>query len=175
MNENLTKINSSFVSERINKIRFVEESQAQLEASNFISGSSEIKNNVKFWKLIKNEFADEIENEFIPKAVSKLTIEGEVTGLEKIDRFNFAISSGSSMTIVSINPGKNEMNKLRESASFKNLHKFKTGDSALCMGVSVFDENISTIGEDGKINVISANNQKVITTIDDTDSEIDWE
>jgi len=49
MNDSFVKINSSFVSERINKIRFVEEKQPQLEPTNFFSASSESKNNFGNW------------------------------------------------------------------------------------------------------------------------------
>lgn len=170
MNESFVKINNSFVSERINKLRFIEEEQANLEPSSFISGSSENKNNIKLWKLIRNDFADEMENDLIPKAMSKLTIDGEVTGIEVLDFNNVAISAGSSVSIVYINRDQ-ERNSLRVNHHFGDIHKYKTtGEAALCTGISAFDENISTIGEDGRINVISANNQKIITSLEDTDS-----
>ena len=38
-------------------------------------------------------------------------------------------------------------------------------------GISVFgNENISSIGDDGKINILSVNSQKVVTTLEKTDS-----
>lgn len=170
MNESFVKINTSFVSERINKVRFIEEEQANLEPSSFISGSSENKNNIKLWKLLRNDFADENENDLIPKAMSKLTVDGEVIGIEVLDYNNVAVSAGSSISLVYINRDQ-ERNNLRVNHHFGDIHKFKkTGDAALCTGISVFNENISSIGEDGTINVISANNQKIITTLEETDS-----
>lgn len=167
MNDSFVKVNNSFISERINKVRFIEEEQT--EPTIFISGSSEIKNNLKLWKLIQNEFADELDNEFVPKATAKLTLNGDITGIEVLDHNNFAVSAGSSVSLVWINRDQ-ERNNLKENRKFENIHKFKTGDLALCTGISVFDENISTIGEDGRINVISSNSQKIITVLEDTDS-----
>lgn len=137
MNDNLVKINSSFVSERINKIRFVEEEQQQLEPTNFLTASSEIKNNVKLWKLARNKYADEfVENEFIPKVISKLTFDGEdTTGLEIIDHNNFAVSCGSNVFLVYFN---RDANDIRQNFKFSNIHTFKTGESALCTGKSNF-------------------------------------
>jgi nuclear pore complex protein Nup43 len=169
MNDSLVKINSSFVSERINKIRFVEEEQQQLEPTNFLTASSEIKNNVKLWKLARNKYADEfIENEYTPKVISKLTLDGEEsTGLEIIDHNNFAVSCGSSVFLIYIN---RDANIIRQNFKFSDIHSFKSTGSALCTGISVFGENISSIGEDGRINILSANSQKVVTTLENIDS-----
>ena len=192
MNDSLVKINSSFVSERINKIRFVEEEQQQLEPTNFLTASSEIKNNVKLWKLARNKYADEfIENEYTPKVISKLTLDGEeTTGLEIIDHNNFAVSCGSSVFLIYIN---RDANIIRQNFKFSDIHSFETTGSALCtgmqhiflihyfffliiflpifkLGISVSGENISSIGEDGRINILSANSQKVVTTLENTDS-----
>lgn len=170
MNDSFVKINNSFISERINKVRFIEEEHQNTEPTFFISGgSSEIKNNLKLWKLIQNEFADETDNEFVPKATAKHTLNGDITGVEVLDHNNFVVSAGSSVSLMWINRDQ-ERNNLKENNRFENIHKFKTGDAALCTGISVFDENISSIGEDGRINVISANSQKIITVLEDTDS-----
>lgn len=135
MNESVVKINSSFVSERINKIRFIEEDQTQLEPTRFISVSSESKNNVKLWKLLRNEYADEAENEFIPKVVSKLSLQGEdTTGLEVIDHNNIAVACGSNVYILYLNRDA-DRNNLRENFKFPNIHRFKTNDLALCTGM----------------------------------------
>lgn len=169
MNESFVKINNSFVSERINKIRFIEEEQTIVEPSSFLSGSSENKNNIKLWKLVRNDFADENDNDLAPKAMSKLTVDGEVTGIEILDHNNFAVSAGSSVSLIYINRDQ-ERNNLRENFRFESIHTFKNGEAAPCTGLSVFDENISSIGEDGRINVISASNQKVIVSLEETDS-----
>ncbi|CRL05441.1 CLUMA_CG017961, isoform A [Clunio marinus] len=168
MNETIVKINSSFVSERINKVRFVETESSQ-EPDMFLSGSSDNKNNVKLWKLIRNEFSDEMESELVPKAFTKISVDGEVTGLEVVDHNNFVVSSGSGISFVWINRDI-ERNNLRENKRFKNLHKFKTGDSALCTGVALYDDSVCSIGEDGKIAVLSLTSQKLSAEIEKADS-----
>lgn len=166
MNNSIFKTNSSFVSERINKIRFIDNDDC-LEPDLFVSGSSE--SNVKLWKLFKNDFSDEIESDYTPKAVAKLTVEGDITGLEVADHNNFVVSSGSGVSCVWINRDI-ERNNLKENFRFKNLHKFKTGDPALCTGLSIYEDTICTVGEDGRITVLSLSNQKTLTELENVDS-----
>lgn len=166
MNDSLFKVNSSFVSERINKIRFIDNENC-LEPDLFVSGSSEGK--VKLWKLIKNEFSDEVESDYTPKAAAKLLTDGDITGIEVVDHNNFAVSSGSGVSCVYVNRDI-ERNNIRENFRFKDVHKFKTGDPALCTGLSIHEDSIATIGEDGKIGIMSLNAQKILLELDHVDS-----
>lgn len=165
MNESTFKVNSSFVSERINKVRFIED-QNCLEPELFVSGS---ESNVKLWKLIASQFNDEVENEFTPKAMSKLAVDGDVTGIETVDHNNFVVSSGSGVSCVYIYRDI-ERDNLKENYRFKNLHKFSTGDPALCTGISIHDDCISTIGEDGRVVILSITNQKIMLELEKVDS-----
>lgn len=165
MNQSIFKVNSSFVSERISKIRFIENDNC-LEPDLFVSGS---ERNVKLWKLLRNEFSDEVESDYTPKSVAKLRVEGDVTGLEVVDHNNFAVSSGSGVSCLWINRDI-ERNNLHENYRFKNIHKFKTGDPALCTGLSIHEGTISTVGEDGRIAVLSLSSQKIMTELEDVDS-----
>lgn len=167
MNDSTFKINSSFVSERINKIRFVEEGGC-LEPNLFLSGSSEAPN-ISLWRLVRNEFLDDTESEHVPKSVAKLTVNGEVTGLEIVDHNNFVVSSGSGVSFGYINRDA-ERDNLRENKRFENLHKFTTGDPALCTGISIHDDSVCSIGEDGKVAVLSFTNQKVLLELEGVDS-----
>lgn len=168
MNDSIFKTNSAFVSERISKIRFVEEGGC-LEPSQFLSGSCEINSNVKLWKLVKNEFSDEVDNEFTPKAMAKLSVQGDVTGLEVVDHNNFVVSSGSGVSLCWINRDA-DSNNLHENYRFKNLHKFRIGDPALCTGISIHEDSVCSIGEDGKVAVLSMSNQKVLLELENVDS-----
>lgn len=168
MNDCTFRVNSSFVSERVTKIRFVEEGGC-LEPNLFLTGSEAARDNVKLWSLVKNEFSDEMESEFIPKAMSKLSVDGEVTGLEVMDHNNFVVSSGSGVSFIWINRDA-ERDNLRENKRFSNLHKFKTGDPALCTGISIHEDSVCSIGEDGKVSVLSFSNQKVLLELEDVDS-----
>lgn len=167
MNDSIFKVNSSFVSERINKVRFLESDNFQ-EPDLFVSGSS--SSNIALWKLVNNEFSDEMENDYTPKAVAKFKLTGDVTGLEIVDFNNFAVAAaGSGVSCIHINRDL-EGNNLYENFRFKNLHKFKTGDPALCTGLSVFEDNICTIGEDGRVGVLSLQSQKVLMELENVDS-----
>lgn len=164
MNESIFKVNSSFVSERISKIRFIDNENC-LEPDLFASCSEK---NIKLWKLVRNEFSDEVESDYTPKCIAKIIVDGDVTGLEVADHNNFAVSSGSGISIISVRDI--ERNNLRENHRFKNIHKFKTGDPALCSDISIHEDTICSIGEDGRIAVLSLSGQKIVTELEDVDS-----
>lgn len=166
MHDSAFKVNSSFVSERINKIRFIDNENC-LEPDIFVSGSSEGK--VKLFKLIANELSDEDESDYTPKAAAKLAVDGDITGLEIVDHNNFVVSSGSGVSCVYLNRDL-EKNNLHENFRFGDLHKFKTNDPAVCTGLSVFEDSIATIGEDGTINLLSLSAQKILMKLEDSDS-----
>lgn len=166
MHDSAFKVNSSFVSERINKIRFIE-SENCLEPDAFVSGSSEGK--IKLFKLIPIEFSDVEENDFTQKAVAKLAVDGDITGLEIVDHNNFVVSSGAGVSCIYLNRDL-ESNNLQQNFRFKDLHKFKINDPALCTGLSVFEDTIATIGEDGTVNLLSLSAQKVLMKLEDVDS-----
>lgn len=168
MNDGAFKINSSFVSERIARIRFIEEEKC-VEPNSFMTGATSTKSNIKLWSLVKNNFSDEEENDFTPKAVAKLSVDGDVTGLEVVDHNNIVVSSGSGVSFVWINRDM-ERDNLKENYRFKNLHKFSTGDPALCTGLSTHEDSVCTIGEDGKVAVLSFSTQKVTLELEDVDS-----
>lgn len=132
---NAFKVNSSFVSERINKIRLIDYGNSLEEPDFVITGSSGF---LKLWKL---ETVDEIESDCTPKAISKLAV-GDVTALEVVDHKNIIAASGSGYSLCRL-----ERDNLRENYRFDKLHTFKTGDKALCTGLSFFDDNVASIGE----------------------------
>lgn len=165
MNESIFKVNSSFVSERISKVRFIDNENC-LEPDYFVSGS---ESNIRLWKLLKNEFSDEIECDLTPKSFAKVRVDGDITGLEVVDHNNFVASSGDGVSCIWINRDI-ERNNLKENYRFKNIHKFKTGDPALCTGLSIHEDTVCSIGEDGRISVLSLTNQKILTELEDVDS-----
>lgn len=163
MNNENTKINGSFVSEKISKIRFVQENYE--ESTKFVSGSA---NSIKLWKLIKNDFiiCEEEETDLVPKNVAKIPVTGDITGLEFVDYNNFAAcSSNGTVFLIYLNDSE-----IKENYQFSQLHKFSTGVVAPSTGLSVYDEDVATIGEDGSINILSVLTQKVAHTIPEADS-----
>jgi nuclear pore complex protein Nup43 len=139
------KINNSYVSEKISKIRFLPEKFD--ESNKFITGSwDSVTNHLKVWQIATNEDF----NEFSPVCLSKLRIHADVTGLEFIGSDHICVSSSDgAVKIYQINHDKDRDN-LAEVASFEKLHKHRDGSEAACTGVCLFEENIASVGEDGR-------------------------
>lgn len=81
----LDQVNCSFVSEKVSKIRFVQEKYKQ--ADTFITGGwgSDV-NAIGLWKLARDDLTnDDNEGDYMPNAISKVSIDGDVTGLEFIN------------------------------------------------------------------------------------------
>lgn len=87
------KLYGSFVAQKISKIRFVQE---QFNVSNsFIAGSwCSQTNSIDLWRLTKDEYSeDDDETEYIPISVAKISVNGDVTGLEFLNYDNVAVST----------------------------------------------------------------------------------
>lgn len=62
-------------------------------------------------------------------------------------------------------------NNLAEKRRLVGLHKFSSnGNSAPCTGLSVFDSDVATVGEDGVLNVVSLNTGDIIKSFMNADS-----
>lgn len=82
LNVSLDQVSCSFVSEKVSKIRFVQEKYKQ--ADTFVTGGwgSDV-NTIGLWKLTKDEQSnDECDIDYMPKSIAKIPIDGDVTGLE---------------------------------------------------------------------------------------------
>lgn len=55
--------------------------------------------------------------------------------------------------------------ELEEISRFSNLHYFNKFESSPCTGLSVYDEDIVTVGEDGRINLLNARQSRPIQVI----------
>lgn len=82
LNLSTDQINCSFISEKVSKIRFVHEKYKQSDT--FVTGGWGSESNaVTLWKLAKEDLSNEdTEFDYTPKSISKIPIDGEVTGLE---------------------------------------------------------------------------------------------
>ena len=169
MNGTMVKINSSFVSEKIQKIRFVDEKNSE-EPDSFITGSENVNFNLKLWRLTKNKFSEDEEHEFVPTVASKITLDGEITGVEFLDCNNFAVSTSTgNVSLIYMNKDK-ERDNIKVNYRFDDLHRFSTGETAACTGISIHDENIASVGEDGNVFVMNANNHKIVHKYVNADS-----
>lgn len=50
-----------------------------------------------------------------------------------------------------------------ESKTWNKLHTFKDGDISSCSSLSVYDEDIVTGGENGSLNLLTVNHEKIRT------------
>lgn len=89
------RVNCSFISEKVAKIRFVQEKYKQ--ADTFVTGGwGSNPNTVGVWKLTKDEQSnDENEIDYTPKSVSKIPVESDVTGLEFLNPESIVCSTSS--------------------------------------------------------------------------------
>lgn len=132
----------SFISEKVSKIRFCQEQFG--ETDDFVTGSyyGVKERAVKYWKLFKNDQLDE-DNEYTPKSIAKVVQKADVTGMEFLDFNNVAVTtSDGTLSLIYIFRDREE-NNLKEHIKLTNLHKYS------CSGLSILDEHIATIGEDG--------------------------
>lgn len=86
LNLMLDQVNCSFVSEKVSKIRIVQEKYRQ--ADTFITGGwgSDV-NTIGLWKLAKDDLSnDDNDEDYMPNAISKVPVDGDVTGLEFINK-----------------------------------------------------------------------------------------
>lgn len=166
------KLYGSFVAEKISKIRFVQEKYKF--ADSFITGSwGSSTNSVNLWKLVKDDFSssDDADNDYVPNSISKILVDGDVTGLEFINAENIVCSTSSNKCnfqencsfhlnnilfnfvaqLLFINYNTNvSQNNLTQKHQLENLHKYENNLPAACTGLSIHELNIATVGEDGR-------------------------
>lgn len=139
---NDVNVNISFISEKVAKIRFCPEQFGETE--DFITGSFGVagRTSIKYWKLFHHDGLDE-DNEYVPKSVASIPVPADVTGLEFLDFNNVvAVTADGSLNVIYIFRDRTE-NNMKEHITLKNLHRFA------CSGVSILEEQIATVGDDG--------------------------
>lgn len=87
------KINGTFISEKISKIRWQPEQYT--ESTNFLTGSWSTSNegSLKSWKIIRNDTSISNENDFAPKCCANLSIDGDINGLEFVNSNTIVVGS----------------------------------------------------------------------------------
>lgn len=166
-----TKVDSTFISEKVSRIRWIPEQYD--ESNSFITTSWDLDiNNVKVWKLFRHDYTND-ENEFVPRCVAEICFSGDISGLEFVDEQNIVISNTEGfVSLIALNREKDEDN-LQEQYRFENLHRFDTFSSlngAPCTAVSVHETDVASVGEDGRLNILSTVGQKVLRSISNADS-----
>lgn len=111
----------------------------------------------------QNEFLDD-EIECVPKATANIPVKASVTGMEFLDFNNFCVTTADgSFSMVYVNRDKDE-NNLKKNFEEESLHRLA------CNGLSAFDEDVATIGEDGVWHIFSTSTQRIVRSNNSADS-----
>ncbi|XP_051176057.1 nucleoporin Nup43 [Leptopilina boulardi] len=156
-------VQGKFVSEKISKIRWQNEPFA--ETKTFLTGSWDNPiNKITLWTLQTNE-----DEESDPVVVTSDPCYGDVTEIKFINKDFFVVSS-SDGTVKVLQILENPYSKFKEHITWKNLHYYSTGENACCTGFSTFEQDIVSVGEDGRINLLTAHQKEIVRSIDTAES-----
>ncbi|XP_066595780.1 nucleoporin Nup43 [Prorops nasuta] len=160
MDEN---IQGKFVSEKISKIRWKPEEFA--DPHYFLTGSWDNPvNKITYWSFEKGD-----DDEAYPLPVTSYDFKGDVTEIKFISKNLFAASSSLGFVKL-LQLVENGAVQFQEHNKWDNLHSFKTLEPAACTGISNFQHDVVTVGEDGRINYLTASHKKPIKVIENADS-----
>uniref|UniRef100_A0A1A9W3I3 Uncharacterized protein n=1 Tax=Glossina brevipalpis TaxID=37001 RepID=A0A1A9W3I3_9MUSC len=163
------KVSTFFVSEKISKLRWL--SEYLKESDSFLSGSYDMPNCfIRMWRLQKNQHDDSY-NEYVPKCTDKSRLRGDVTGMEMITEDTVVVScSDGKLTLFKIKRGFEE-DTIQQKAQTGLLHRTNiNGNSAPCTGLSVCGNEIASVGEDGRLNIVDSQNSLAICRSIEADS-----
>ncbi|XP_044740603.1 nucleoporin Nup43 [Chrysoperla carnea] len=159
-------VHGTFISEKPSKIRWKPEEL--FETQTFLTGSwdNEI-NNIKLWTYKVSQEDPDI----YPFVLKTLPFKGDVTEIKFINSNTAVVSSSDGYAIlIRVKNDQHGGFELEEISRFSNLHYFNKFESSPCTGLSVYDEDIVTVGEDGRINLLNARQSRPIQVIENADS-----
>jgi len=159
-------LHGTFVSEKINKIRWRPE--AFNDPHFFLTGSVDNDDNtIRLWDFYENTEDDDI----YPFTIDTFNTCGDVTEIKFLNADYFASSSSSGAAhLLNIETNNNGDATLKHCTKWENLHYFDNGESSPCTALAFHETDLVTVGEDGRINVLSAQSQNVVKKIDNADS-----
>ncbi|KAK9872710.1 hypothetical protein WA026_018844 [Henosepilachna vigintioctopunctata] len=59
---------------------------------------------------------------------------------------------------------------MKKGTVWKNIHSFENGESNLCTSITSYDQDIVSVGEDGRINLLTLSSESIVRTYDNADS-----
>ncbi|XP_030370580.1 nucleoporin Nup43 [Scaptodrosophila lebanonensis] len=165
---NAQNVTTYYISEKVSQVRWLPELQQQ--SDRFVTGSWDIaKNYVRLWRLQQNPYVNQ-NVPIVPCCHDKVSMEDDVTGMEFVDKNTLAVGCGDGHLSVLKVQRAVEKDQIQRKARSELLHYFKsanTSRSASCTGVATFGTDIATVGDDGRLNVVNADNlQQVKRTIE---------
>ncbi|KAI4482833.1 PREDICTED: nucleoporin Nup43 [Polistes canadensis] len=160
MSEN---VQGTFISQKISKIRWKREEFAEMKS--FLTGSwDDPVNKITHWSLTTND-----DDETYPVVVSEYSFLGDVTEIKFINS-SFFVASSSLGSIRLLQIQENPVPQFKEHMAWEFIHSFKTLDYAPCTALSNFEQDIVSVGEDGKINLLTTTQKKPVRVIENADS-----
>lgn len=158
-------VQGTFVSQKINKIRWIPEDY--VETKHFFTGSwDDDKNSVKVWSF---EFINEDEDVEYPKQLSEYKVNGDVTDIKFLDKKSIAVSiSSGDVRILEISAYDRQA-PLKEVHIWKSLHNYSS-DKCSCTALDTLEGDIASIGEDGNVNILNSRRGDVTRSIKGADS-----
>ncbi|KAG8245999.1 Nucleoporin Nup43 [Homalodisca vitripennis] len=165
----IDNIQGSYVSQKINKVRWKPE--GGLDSQTFLIGSWDDEDNqISLWVCPPVDKDEDID--VAPIKVYSHPHKGDVTEIKFIDNNNFlaASSLGSVQLLRVVDRTQAESTRFITTSSWDNIHYFPTGEESSCTGLASFEEDVATIGEDGRINLLSTREEGITKIYDDADS-----
>ncbi|XP_026731474.1 nucleoporin Nup43 [Trichoplusia ni] len=158
-------VQGTFVSQKINKIRWIAEDYVETKC--FFTGSwDDDVNSVKVWTIESPHEEDEIE---YPRQLSEYPVEGDVTQIKFTEKNKIAVSlSNGDVKVLEVSV-YDKQSPLREIFHWKNLHNYGE-QKCSCTSLDTLEGDIATIGEDGNVNILSGRRGEVMRTISGADS-----
>ncbi|XP_075223788.1 nucleoporin 43 [Lycorma delicatula] len=165
-------LHGTFVSQKVNKVRWKPE--LGLDSETFITGSWDDKENKLILWLYPplTGLEEEDESDIYPRVIYKHPHEGDVTEIKFVTASKFLVSSSSGFVqlLEVVDKTRAPNTHFKNIVRWDDLHFFSSGDKSSCTGLATFEEDVATIGEDGRISLLSLHHEKLLRVIDDADS-----
>ncbi|XP_045499127.1 nucleoporin Nup43 [Colias croceus] len=154
------EVDGTFVSQKINKIRWIPEEY--VETKHFFTGSwDDDENYIKVWLL---EHINEDDDGEDPRQISEYKVAGDVTEIKFLDKNKIAVSiSNGEVRILEISAYERQA-PLKEVFEWKQLHKIEH-DPCSCTSLDTFEGDIASVGEDGKVNILNGRRGDITSTL----------
>lgn len=158
-------VQGTFVSQKINKIRWIPEDYVDTKC--FFTGSwDDEQNAVKVWTTENPNEDDEVD---YPHELSSYRVDGDVTQIKFTDKNKIAVSlSNGDVKLLEISVYERK-SPLREVFQWAKLHSYGE-QKCSCTSLDTLEGDIATIGEDGNVNVLNGRRGEIIHTIKEADS-----
>lgn len=152
-------VTTVFTSKKVGFVRWrAEPVQSFMRPRQFVCGAYGFENGLQLWSWL-DEAAD-------PLLTVEIDFSGDVNCIQYVNRDLAAVASGNGhVCLFSHHSDDSDITLLH---CWSRLHYDKVG-SVACTWLSVQGDNLATVGDDGRINFIDVNAEKVVANIDQSD------